>query len=80
MAVFARLRAMFRLSADNNEQSVDPLENSPEEQKGSSASANKIDEESRAELPSQDIQRGVQDVEAVTLSWSKASLIAVFAK
>ncbi|QKX63700.1 uncharacterized protein TRUGW13939_10871 [Talaromyces rugulosus] len=79
MVVFARLRAMFRLSAGNNEPSVDPLENSPEEKKGSSASANKIDEESRAELPSQDLQRGIQDVEAVTLSWSKASLIAVFA-
>lgn len=32
------------------------------------------------ELPGEDLQRGVQDVEAVTLSWSKASLIAVFAK
>lgn len=32
------------------------------------------------ELPDEDLQRGVQDVEAVTLSWSRASLIAVFAK
>ena len=33
-----------------------------------------------SELPGEDLQRGVQDVEAVTLSWSKASLIAVFLK
>ncbi|KAF5016373.1 hypothetical protein F66182_11964, partial [Fusarium sp. NRRL 66182] len=31
------------------------------------------------ELPGEDFQRGVQDVEAVTLSWSKVSIIAVFA-
>jgi hypothetical protein len=35
---------------------------------------------SSEELPGEDLQRGVQDVEAVTLSWSKASLIAVFIK
>lgn len=80
MAVFARLRAMVRPSADNNAPSVDPLENTPEEQKGGSASANKIEEEPNPERPSQDLQRGVQDVEAITLSWSRASLIAVFAK
>lgn len=32
------------------------------------------------ELPGEDLQRGVHDVEAVTLSWSKVSLIAVFIK
>ncbi|KAH8199553.1 hypothetical protein TruAng_006304 [Truncatella angustata] len=31
-----------------------------------------------AELPDLDAQRGVQDVEAVTLSWSRNALIAVF--
>jgi hypothetical protein len=30
--------------------------------------------------PTEDAQTGVQEVEAVTLSWSKKSLIAVFAK
>jgi len=29
-------------------------------------------------LPSEDVQRGVQDVEGVTTTWSKATLIAVF--
>lgn len=32
------------------------------------------------ERPSQDIQRGVQNVEAVTLAWSRKALIAVFVK
>lgn len=34
--------------------------------------------EALSKLPIQDAQRGVQDVEAVTLTWSKQSLIAVF--
>lgn len=41
---------------------------------------NKEARDLQEELPGDDLQRGVQDVEAVTLSWSKASLIAVFAK
>jgi len=36
--------------------------------------------ESPAEAPSQDLQRGVQDVEGVTLAWSKTALILVFLK
>ncbi|QGA21167.1 hypothetical protein EYB26_008877 [Talaromyces marneffei] len=35
-------------------------------------------EAAESQLPSENLQRGVHDVEAVTLSWSKASLIAVF--
>jgi hypothetical protein len=31
-------------------------------------------------VPTEDIQQGVKDVEAVTLSWTKGMLIAVFAK
>ncbi|EAQ85457.1 hypothetical protein CHGG_09471 [Chaetomium globosum CBS 148.51] len=34
--------------------------------------------ESPAEHPAEDMQRGVQQVEAVTMSWTKATLIAVF--
>lgn len=36
--------------------------------------------ESPAEHPAEDMQRGVQQVEAVTMSWTKATLIAVFFK
>lgn len=37
-------------------------------------------EENQSQLPGEDLQRGVQDVEAVTLTWSKKALIAVFVK
>lgn len=80
MVAFARVRAMFRSSADNEPSAYQPENNQPEEQKGVSASANKVEEEPNPELPGEDLQRGVQDVEAVTLSWSRASLIWVFAK
>jgi hypothetical protein len=33
-----------------------------------------------SDRPGDDLQRGVQEVEAVTLSWSKATLIGVFFK
>ncbi|KAG2207990.1 hypothetical protein INT46_010356, partial [Mucor plumbeus] len=34
--------------------------------------------DSKQELPTEDAQRGVKDFEAVTLTWSKSTLIAVF--
>jgi hypothetical protein len=34
----------------------------------------------RAQMPDEHAQRGVQDVEAVALTWSKGYLIAVFVK
>jgi hypothetical protein len=40
--------------------------------------ANASDE--NPEAPTEDTQRGVRDVEAITLSWSKTMLIAVFVK
>jgi hypothetical protein len=40
--------------------------------------ANASDE--NPEVPAEDTQRGVRDVEAITLSWSKTMLIAVFVK
>lgn len=37
-----------------------------------------VNDQSQPDQPSADAQRGVQDVEAVTLTWSKPTLIAVF--
>ncbi len=37
-------------------------------------------DDSQHELPNEETQRGVQDIEAVTLSWTKLSLILVFLK
>ncbi|KAI8641662.1 major facilitator superfamily domain-containing protein [Parasitella parasitica] len=39
---------------------------------------NDSQDEPKVELSAEDAQKGVKDVEAVTLTWSKASLIAVF--
>lgn len=44
------------------------------------SSENRARDESPSKLPSEDLQRGVRQVEAVTLAWSKWSLIAVFLK
>lgn len=59
--------------APAQENKTDPatVESGPESKEGGDL---------QPELPGEDLQRGVQDVEAVTLSWSKASLIAVFLK
>lgn len=36
--------------------------------------------EPQPEVPSEELQRGVQNVEATTLAWSKTTLVAVFLK
>lgn len=57
---------------------------SPTNKKGASENAAEDAIESRPEdskddiLPNEDVQRGVKEVEAVTLAWSKRSLILVF--
>lgn len=42
--------------------------------------ASAAEKEGSVQHPHEDAQAGVQEVEAVTLSWSKRSLILVFAK
>ncbi|KAL4907939.1 hypothetical protein BDW74DRAFT_113882 [Aspergillus multicolor] len=58
-----------RISADKSE----GPENIPIQQSSSHGSA-----ETHDKTPARNIQHGVQDVEAVTISWSKGTLIAVF--
>ncbi|EYE91536.1 putative MFS siderophore iron transporter [Aspergillus ruber CBS 135680] len=41
-------------------------------------SADHVPDETQPDAPTEEAQRGVQNVEAVTLTWSKKSLIAVF--
>ncbi|EXJ88098.1 hypothetical protein A1O1_05026 [Capronia coronata CBS 617.96] len=54
-----------------------PNAGAPEAQ-GEGDAENISDLKAEADLPADDAQRGVQNVEAVTLTWSKRSLIAVF--
>lgn len=44
------------------------------------AAAENDPEKPSLELPTQDAQRGVQNVEAVALTWSKKGLAAIFGK
>lgn len=82
MAVFSRFRAAVRrastedvdVSASKKEIELDALD-------AESVTPTKDkNEPPQMELPSEDVQRGVQEVEAVTLTWSRATLIAVFIK
>ncbi|KEZ45056.1 Siderophore iron transporter mirB [Scedosporium apiospermum] len=83
MAVIPRLRAGFRRTTAE-EAATDIAVHTLEENKnvtGVSDAAvreNDADLKPWPELPSGDAQQGVKTIEAVTLTWSKASLVAVF--
>lgn len=59
-----------RLGTDEKNDSISRAEAAAPETDGAA--------EAQAKVPAEDAQRGVQDVEAVTLTWSKRSLVAVF--
>lgn len=81
MPISARLRSAFQRRA--TEESVTPVAvNATESKTDPSPEAGQPTEMTNAEdrRPSEDAQQGVQDVEAVTLTWTKGTLIAVFVK
>lgn len=83
--MFAKLRPSFRRTETEDVSTSPVAMTSVEEDKRDPATteaaiASSSQAESQTELPDEDLQRGVQDVEAVTLNWSKGSLIAVFIK
>lgn len=93
MSAFAKLRAPFRRTATDDAlgTSVEMTENpartetkkdpaTATDEATDDATASNRNEERSAELPDENVQYGVQDVEAVTLSWSRTALIMVFAK
>lgn len=96
MSAFAKLRSPFRRTNTNDAvgTSVAMTETKPDEEKkkdpatatatdeaaDDATASNSNDSSPPAELPDENVQYGVQDVEAVTLTWSKRSLIFVFAK
>ncbi|KAH6896821.1 major facilitator superfamily domain-containing protein [Thelonectria olida] len=69
----------FRRTRDHaaTEAPVDNLANDEKTDPMTDAAA--VNSGSDHDLPTEDAQRGVQDVEAVTLTWSKKSLVLVFA-
>ncbi len=79
MAVSSFLRSLRGGSADNEKQAsaaVPDVEGEKGVVTDDVAAADSIEDL----RPGDDLQRGVQQVEAVTLSWSKATLIGVFIK
>ncbi|KAE8144556.1 hypothetical protein BDV25DRAFT_145497 [Aspergillus avenaceus] len=76
-----RARAVFhRMSADETARPV--TDRATEESKQDPITTNVVPhigaEDQQPDIPSEDVQHGVRDVEAVTLTWSKTTLMAVF--
>ncbi|GES60477.1 siderophore iron transporter mirB [Aspergillus terreus] len=77
MTVSARLRTVFRRRTANSDVATVTLSTVGENKHAEAATTPSL-EEAQPDAPEEEVQRGVHDVEAVTLTWSKASLIAAF--
>lgn len=84
MTVINRFRAFRRGST---EETVPAVTNTTEEPKIDSVVDSTVpvshasqEKQSDPERPSSDVQRGVKNIEATTLTWTKGTLIAVFIK
>ena len=81
--MFLKLRAALRSTpADNTVTSlaVNTVDVNEKNLATNDTTAGNSNGEPQPELPSEELQRGVQNVEAVTLTWSKTTLVAVFLK
>lgn len=68
----------IKLATINTKEQTD--QEAIEEQNTENVTENPADDLSKPDLPTQGLQRGVQDVESVTRTWSKKALVAVFLK
>lgn len=81
--MFLKLRDALRRTPTNNtvtSVAVNPVEVNEKNPATDDTTADNSNGEKQSELPSEDLQRGVRNVEAVTLTWSKTTLVAVFLK
>jgi len=81
MTVLSQIQGVFRrpVPVDVTGTSIEPAGDEEKKDPSTAAVLNGTGG-SDPEHPDADLQRGVEQVEAVTLSWSKKSLIFVFAK
>ena len=83
MVSFPKLRPSFR-RATTSEAAADVVAMSATVQDGKDATVAEpvpeLTDKPAAQLPAEDGQRGVQNVEAVTLTWSKTALAMIFIK
>ncbi|PKY00817.1 siderophore iron transporter mirB, partial [Aspergillus campestris IBT 28561] len=79
MVEFTRLRALFK-AGNTEDDSVMVTRRTVVDSKheGAAGDVPQNQDEAQTEVPSEDTQRGVHNVEALTLTWSKRTLIAVF--
>ncbi|KAG2417108.1 siderophore iron transporter mirB [Aspergillus terreus] len=77
MTVSTRLRTVFRRRTANSDVTT-ITQSTVGENKHAEVATTPGPEEAQPDAPEEEVQRGVHDVEAVTLTWSKASLIAAF--
>lgn len=82
MALLPRIKTAFRRPAadDTSESPVDTPGEKTEKYPATDDAAAVTDGDSPVEHPDQAMQRGVQEVEAVTLTWTRWTLVAVFFK
>lgn len=76
----ARFRSAFRRSS--TAESITPVEVAADAERKSELPTQTVTpaDEENPDVPTENTQQGVKAVEAVTLSWTKTMLIAVFAK
>ena len=80
MAVLSQLQGIFRRPVPAEVTGTPAVEPVTDEEKKTPTAAVVNDGDEKTDRPAEGLQHGVEQVEAVTLSWSKASLIFVFAK
>lgn len=87
MALNSKIKSVFGRPATDDEADsvavntiVDEKQNGNEKGREDPAIGTTGSDDLQGELPSEDAQRGVHDVEAVTLTWTKTTLVAVFLK
>lgn len=76
----SRFRSAFRRSSTQDSVTQIPVTTDGDEKSKIPTDPVAVPNSADPEVPTQDAQQGVRDVEAVTLSWTRTMLIAVFAK
>lgn len=76
----SRFRSAFRRSSTQESVTQVPVGTDGEKKSEMPTETVAVANAENPEVPTEDVQQGVKDVEAVTLSWTRTMLIAVFAK
>lgn len=63
---------------ETDKNAINEASNTSKDFEAANSNADAVNIEPKDLLPDHDAQRGIQQVEAVTLTWTKSNLIAVF--